>query len=681
MRFRPTRLLPLTLVLLTSLASAEAPDATTPRPVAVEDLLALAAIGDPQVSPDGRWVAYTVRSNDLEEDETRTRIWMVPTGGGEAIPMTSETGSASQPRWSPDDRFLSFKAARGGKDGKAGKAQVWSLNRVGGEARQVTKVKQGIESYAWSPDGSRLLLVIRDPEPAELTDDKEDDDKPRPHVIDRIQFKQDYAGYLDRRRTHLYLLALGDDEPAQLTSGDFDDEDPVWSPDGRFIAFVSDRSDEPDLAYGTDIWIVAADPDDPQLTRVTAHPGRDFAPTWSEDGTELAYVTSTGPDIGGSALTPTKHLAITRVGEDERRLLTGELDRNVARPRFGADGSAIYFVLEDEGREHLAAVARGGGPIQRPVDGPVTVRDFALEGDRLVALVETSDHPAELFAVVDGGLAQLTEVNAAALHDVARAPMEKRAFASADGTTVEAFFVRPLGYREGERYATILWLHGGPAAQFSYGFSEVAQLFAANGYAVIMPNPRGSTGYGEAFAKATVAAWGERDVADVLAAVDHGIEIGLVDPDRLGVGGWSYGGILTNYVITQTDRFAAAMSGASLGLVTANYGHDQYQLMYELEFGLPWEEPERWTRLSPFSRVEAITTPTLWMGGAVDWNVPIINSEQMYLAMKRLGRDTLLVVYPDEHHGIRRPSFVADRYERWLAWFGRHLAPASDDGS
>ncbi|MGB0443137.1 MAG: alpha/beta hydrolase family protein [Pseudohongiellaceae bacterium] len=194
-----------------------------------------------------------------------------------------------------------------------------------------------------------------------------------------------------------------------------------------------------------------------------------------------------------------------------------------------------------------------------------------------------------------------------------------------------------------------------------------------------MPNPRGSTGYGAEFAHGTVAAWGENDYDDVMAAIDHGIEIGLVDPARTGVGGWSYGGILTNYVITQTTRFQAAMSGASLGLVTSNYGHDQYQLMYELEFGLPWENPELWAELSPFNKVESITTPTLWMGGEVDWNVPINNSEQMYIAMKRLGRETQLVVYPDEHHGIRRPSFQQDRFERWINWFDQYLKPAPND--
>ena len=639
------------------------------RLITIDDILAMKSIGDPQVSPDGELVAYTVRQRDLEEDKSATQIWVVATSGGDPIPMTSADTSASSPRWSPDNRYLSFKASKGEK----AKPQVWNLNRLGGEATQVTSVKQGVDSYDWSPDGSRMLLMIRDLRPADLTEDEDDDEQPLPHVIDRMQFKQDYVGYLDRRRLHIYVYTPGEEDPVQVTSGDYDDADAVWSSDGKSIAFVGDRSENPDLNYGTDIWTVSVDGDDHPLVQVTSHAGRDFSPAWSPDSKSIAYISSTGMDIGGSALTPTRRLAITEVGKDQRRILTPDLDRNISDPQFSANGRNILFRLEDSGQVHFASVRTNGSNLERQLERRVTVRDYASGGGHTVLLVAQADQPTELFTFDGGNLAPLTNVNGELLDGVARAEVEKLRFESADGTPVEAFYVKPVGHDSSQRYPTILWLHGGPASQFSYSFSEVAQLFAANGYAVIMPNPRGSTGYGEEFAQGTVAAWGDKDFQDVMAAVDHGIEIGLVDPDRLGVGGWSYGGILTNYVITQTTRFKAATSGASLGLVTANYGHDHYQLMYELEFGLPWEYPERWVRLSPFSKVQSITTPTLWMGGALDWNVPIINSEQMYIAMKRLGRETQLVVYPDEHHGIRRPTFEKDRLERWLAWFDNYL--------
>jgi dipeptidyl aminopeptidase/acylaminoacyl peptidase len=639
------------------------------RPLTIDDVLALKAVGNPEISPDGAWVAYTVRQRDMEKDKSLTRIWVVPAAGGDPVPMTAADYSASNPRWSPDNQYLSFQASRGEKE----KAQLWKLNRIGGEAQQVTSVKQGISGYEWSPDGARLLLVIQDPRAADLTDDKEDDEKPLPHVIDRMQFKQDYVGYLDRRRTHIYLYTPGDEDPVQITFGDFDDSDPVWSPDGKSIALVSDRSDDPDLNYGSDVWTVSVDDPEHRLVRQTANEGRDHSPAWSPDSTRIAYVTTTGPDVGGSALTPTRYLAITRIGQDDRQLLTPALDRNVSDPEFSSDGKQVFFRLEDSGQNLFATVASNGGNVQRLLERPVSVGDFVVGDKQTVLLMGQAGQPAELFGFDAGTLSQLTHENAAMLDGVARARAEKLSFTSADGTPVEAFFYKPADFDKNKTYPTILWLHGGPASQFTYNYSEAAELFAANGYVVIMPNPRGSTGYGQEFAMGTVANWGKKDFEDVMAAVDHGIDLGFVDPERLGVGGWSYGGILTNYVITQTTRFSAAMSGASLGLVTANYGHDHYQLMYELEFGLPWEEPERWATLSPFNKVEAITTPTLWMGGELDWNVPIINSEQMYIAMKRLGRETQLVVYPAEHHGIRRPSFEKDRLERWLGWYDQYL--------
>ncbi|MDA1371688.1 MAG: S9 family peptidase [Proteobacteria bacterium] len=644
------------------------------RPLTVDDLIALNEVSSPQVSPDGEWVAYVVRSRDMEEDESNTQIWMVSGTGGEPIPMTSVDTSASDPQWSPDNKYLAFKASRG----EDAKAQVWSLNRLGGEAVQLTAVKQGISEFAWSPDSSRLMLLITDPTLAQLTEDEEDDDKPLPKVIDRMQFKEDNIGYLDRRRAHIYVFSRGDDAPVQITAGDYDDSDPVWSADGKSIAFVSDRSADADLNYGTDIFVVNVDDDDHRLTQITSNPGRDFEPAFSPDGRSIAYVTTTGPDVGGSALTPTRYLAVTEIGADQRIVLTPDLDRNVADPEYSSDGRNIYFRLQDSGVDHLARVRASGGDVVRLVDRQASVSDFDMSGDMTVVAMSQAVQPTEIYAVEADRLKRLTHVTDAALADIARAPVEKLRFNSADGTSVEAFLVRPLNSDPDTRYPTILWLHGGPASQFTFAYNEIAQLYAANGYAVILPNPRGSTGYGSEFAHGTVAAWGKNDFDDVMAAIEHGIEIGVVDAEHIGVGGWSYGGILTNYVITQTQRFKAAMSGASLGLVAANYGHDQYQLMYELEFGLPWEYPERWAELSPFNKVENITTPTLWMGGDVDWNVPINNSEQMYIAMKRLGIETQLVVYPGEHHGIRRPSFQKDRQERWVAWFDQYLKPVAE---
>jgi dipeptidyl aminopeptidase/acylaminoacyl peptidase len=622
-------------------------------------------VRNPQISPDGKWVAYTVSESDLDANKSETRIWMVPAEGGEAIPMTAKGSSAGNPRWSPDGKYLSFTASR-----NDGQTQVWALNRLGGEAQQITHIKQGVEGYEWSPDGSRLLLMIRDAKPEAEGDDK--DKKPEPYVIDRLQFKRDYAGYLDRRRVHLYVYTPGDSAAVQITSGDYDQSQPAWGPDGKRIAFVSNRTDNPDGNSNNDIWIVDADNTDKgqNLIRVTASPGNDRSPAWSPDGRYITYVTVTDPSVIWYA---TDHLAVITAEGGTPRVLTESLDRNVSNPRFSPDGRSIWFILEDAGESQLASVSPDGRNLVRVIAGDVSVSNFDIMDRLIVTQLGRFTMPDEIYSWSGRQLSQLTSTNAALLDRVQTGEMKEITFNSKDGTEIAGFLVKPVGYEAGVRYPTILWIHGGPVAQFDHSFDFTPHLFSANGYVVLMVNPRGSSGYGQAFSEVLFADWGNKDFEDVMAAVDYAIEEGYADPERLGVGGWSYGGILTNYVITKSDRFKGAISGASEALYRANYGHDHYQLTWELELGLPWETPEKWERISPFNDVANIVTPTLWIGGAEDWNVPILNSEQMYQAMRRLGRETLLVVYPGEHHGIRQPVFQKDRFERYLDWFGRFV--------
>jgi len=283
--------------------------------------------------------------------------------------------------------------------------------------------------------------------------------------------------------------------------------------------------------------------------------------------------------------------------------------------------------------------------------------------------------PDELFSLRDGKLNQLTFTNRKVLDGIPLGEVEEVRFSSRDGTAIEGFVIKPVGFRPGRRYPTILDIHGGPQSQYDYRFQFEAQLYAANGYLVVHPNPRGSTGYGQDFSLAIWRDWGGPDYEDVMAAVDDAIERGWADPDRLGVTGWSYGGMLTNHIITRTDRFKAAVTGASATLYAVNYGHDMYQRWWEKELGLPWE-PEaraRYEKISPFNRLDRVVTPTLILGGEKDWNVPIINSEQLYLALFKLGVETKLVVYPGEYHGIDTPSYAKDLYQRYLDWFGGRL--------
>ena len=665
----------LRLLLFIHILPLSSATAQSRRAVTVDDYFTIKRVSDPRVSPDGRWVAYTVSTSNLADDKSETRIWMAPLAGGDPIPLTLKGTTASSPRWSPDGKWLGFLAAR-----NEGQTQVWLLNRLGGEAEQLTELKQGVEGFSWSPDGTSLALLVRDPTPEQAGDSSWIGHKaktPRPYVVDRLQFKRDYTGYLDRRRIHLYRFDVKSKKLIQLTSGDWDDNSPSWSPDGLLLAFHSNR-DSVDGSYNTDIWVVSVDDTTKgsSTRRLTSEPGQDASPAWSPDGKWIAYTRQPSGEPVSLIYDP-DHLAVIPAAGGTPRALTAPLDRAVGSPRWSRDGQSLLILLETSGERHLVQVDLNGG-VTPVIDGARVVNSYDLAPDGgVVALASEPTLPNEVFVRDGSGLRQLTYTNRELLGQLELSVPQELTARSRDGTPVEYFLFRPARNGNGNgRYPTLLRIHGGPVSQYDKSFNFDAQLFAASGYAVVMANPRGSSGYGARFARAIFADWGNKDFEDVMAAVDDAVGRGVADPERLGVGGWSYGGILTNYVITKSSRFKGAISGASEALYTANYGHDHYQYLWEIELGLPWRNQKAWDRISPFWSVEKITTPTLWIGGEKDWNVPIINSEQMYQAMRRLGRTTELVVYPGQFHGITKPSYVKDRYLRYLAWYGRFLQPA-----
>jgi len=649
------------------------------RNLAVDDYFRIKDVEDAQISPDGKWVAYVVTTHDAKDDKDKKRIWMVGSGG-EAIPLTIEDANSRRPRWSPDGKYLGFLSERGSE-----KKQVWLLTLGGGEAEQLTNAIQDVDAFEWSPMGDRLVLVLQDPSPEDLeaakkkeqgkaNDEQKEKKRTRPWVIDRLHFKEDEIGYLDRRRTHLYVFHVADRKIKQITFGDYDDSEPAWSPDGKAIAFTSNRSAEPDSNFNSDIWVVPADSDDPakSLVQVTTSPSEDSAPAWSPDGKTIAFVTQIDPKLFWYA---TYHLAVAPASGGEPRILTKSLDREVTAPHFSPDGRWIYFIAEDEGTQNLVRVAPNGREITRLIAGRQKLESYSISRDGSVAATLSSPNlPEEAYLLPENGdLRRLSKVNDEVMAGIELGAVDYVHFKSRDGTPVAAFLIKPLGYTAGVKYPTILWLHGGPTLSHQAEFDFRAQIFAANGYVVVQPNPRGSAGYGEEFCKAIFADWGHKDYEDDMAAMDYVLAQGIADPERLAVGGHSYGAISTNFIITQTHRFKAAVSNAGEFLYVMNYGTDLYSRHWEYEFGLPWENRALWEKMSPFSRVKEITTPTLVLGGDVDSNVPIINSEQMYQSLKRLGVPTMLVVYPGEYHDFVRPSFIKDLYKRYLFWYAHYV--------
>jgi dipeptidyl aminopeptidase/acylaminoacyl peptidase len=671
-------------LLLCSVIAVAQQSAST-RPVTVDDLFGIKEAHEAQVAPDGQWIAYTVNSISLKEDKSESRVWVVPASGGEAVPLTSEEASSSHPRWSPDGKFLAFLSSRKDAEGNEGKTQVYLLNRMGGEAQRVTDAIQDVEDFEWAPGGNRLVLVLRDPSPEELEaatkKEKDGDDRSAkkskaqpPWVLDRLQFKTDNVGFIERRRTHLYVLTIATKAQRQITSGDFDDSSPAWSPDGQSLAFQSNRTaPDPDRSYNSDIWVVPADNTDQGAhpTQVTHFPGEKAQPSWSPDGKWITYTASVDLKLFYYA---TKHVAVSPAGGGEVKILTKAFDRMASLPRFAPDGKSIYFLAEDDGTQTLAQVSLSDNKVTRAVDGRFNLDGYSFSKDgTLAATISTSDRPFELFTVPRGQLTRLTHLNDEWLSQHKLVKAEYVSFKSKDGTLVHGFLYKPVDYVPGKKYPTILRPHGGPVEEYQDDFFDIPQLFAANGYVVLLPNPRGSSGYGQDYCKAIYADWGGKDFQDDMAFVDYAVAQGLADADKLGVGGWSYGGISTDFIIGQTNRFKAAISGAGSANFTSLWGHDEYQREYVIELGYPWENKALWDRIAPFYRVNDILTPTMFVGGNIDANVPILGGEQMYLALKELGRDTLLVVYPDEYHEFKTPSHIKDLNERYLAWYAHYV--------
>lgn len=650
------------------------------RPLHLDDLPRLREVRDPQLSPDGQWVAYVVAGIDVKEDKSISHIWISSYDGKTHLQMTAGQESETAPRWSPDGQYLSFTSSR---KGAAKGNQVWLLNRSGGEAVQLTDVKGRVQSYEWSPDAKRLALVIGDPDPdaeaaAAAQESGGKPKAPKPIVIDRYKYKQDMQGYLlSGRHSFIYLFDVVTKKLDRLTGSKADESAPSWSPDGARIAFMSNRAADPDREPGSQVFVAEAKPGatEKQLTDGNSRGGRARL-EWSPDGKWLAFIESDEKKWGAYNIDHVALVATDGSSAPKRLDAVEKLDRSVSAPRFTADGKWLDFLVTDDRSVYPARVTLAGGKVERLLAPPVVVSSWDAAANRAVVLSGGAAKYTEVYAFDSGALRQLTHHNDALIGERELGRTEEVGFKSKDGTEVHGLLTYPVGYVAGTKVPLLLRIHGGPNGQDQHSFSFERQFFAANGYAVLAVNYRGSAGRGQKFSRQIFADWGHYEVEDLLSGVDHVVKLGVADPERLGVGGWSYGGILTNYLIASDTRFKAATSGAGTAFTISFYGTDQYIIQYDHEIGPPWN-PKAWEtyqKLSyPFLHADRIKTPTLFLGGERDFNVPIEGSQQMYQALRSLGIETQLVIYPNEFHGIQRPSYVRDRYERYLAWYDKYL--------
>lgn len=668
------------LIISLSFLGAPAAGQAGQRSINLDDLARLRSVSDPQVSPDGKWVAYVVGTVDAEKDRRDSDLWMVNWDGNQQIRLTA-TGDSSEsaPRWSPDNRYLAFLASRGDDEEKKKGAQIWLLNRTGGEAEKLTDLKGGIADYAWSPDSRRMVLVLNDSDPA-AEPEKLEGWKRKTHppiVIDRYHFKEDSEGYLGPLHSHLSIFDVETRRAEVLTSGQFDEQFPAWSPDGKFIAFVSNRSADPDRNEDTNIYAIEARTG-AQPRQLTTFSGPDGGrPSWSPDGQFIAYLQ--GDETRFSAYQLNK-LAVVPASGGPPRVLTDALDRGVSGPLlWSSDSRNLLFIVADDRITYVGRTGMAGGQVEKITAGRRVISSIARRDDGTCALLAASaNEPAEVQALENGSLRRLSHQNDPLFAQLQLGTTEDFTSKSKDDTEVHGLIVKPASFTSGRKYPMLLLIHGGPNGQDEHSFSFDRQFFAANGYVVISVNYRGSSGRGSAFQKAIYADWGNNEVTDLLGAVDYMVANGIADPQRLGIGGWSYGGILTDYTIATDPRFKAAVSGASSALQLSMYGSDEYIVQYENELGPPWKSKDLWLKLSyPFFEADKIKTPTLFLSGDKDFNVPTIGAEQMYQALKSIHVDTQLIIYPGQFHGITVPSYVRDRLERYLAWFNKYLMVGS----
>lgn len=651
------------------------------RPFTFDEMMKVRRLSDPQLSPDGRWVAYTVVSYDVEKNSRDSDIWLVPAAGGEARQMTRSPKSDERPRWAPDSHRLAFVSTR------SGASQVWILPIGAGEAVPVETKGLEASGVLWSPDGSHLVFVADvypDCPDAACNEKREKERKSSPvkaRILDKLLFRR-WNAWKDGKRSHLFVVPTSGGVARDLTPGDADvppfslggPDDYAFSPDGKELCFVRNTDRHEALSTNTDLWVVPVDGGS-AARKITTNPAADASPLYSPDGKQIAYRAQSRPGFESDRW----ELMLLDRASGKPRSLTAGLDRWVESFAWAPDSRSLYFVAGDEARQPVFNVSVEGGPVRKVVVSHTNDElQVSRDGRQLIFSRQSLSSPAEMYTAQSDGsqLKPLTFANREPLAQVELRQPESVWFAGTGGTKVQTWILKPPGFDPARKYPLLLAIHGGPQGVWGDAMSYRwnAQVFASQGYVVLMPNPRGSTTFGQKFLDDIRDDWGGRVYEDLMKAADYAVALGYVDSNRLAAAGGSFGGYMANWIAGNTDRFKCLVSHAGVFNLTSMYGVTEELWFPEWEFlGTPWSNRASYEKWSPHLLAKSFKTPMLVIHGELDFRVPIGEGFQLFTTLQRLNVPSRMLYFPDEGHWILKPKNSQLWYQTFFDWLEKHL--------